>query len=55
MSFTVSVVAQNKGTDSVYPIGIERWKPTSWSPSSFYFGIRNDTKGMSERWNHMRV
>ena len=46
-SLTVSVVAQKKAADSTYPMGIDRWDPTSCSSSGVAFGTRNATDGMS--------
>ena len=52
---TVSLVAQKKVADSTYPMGIERWNPTSWSSSGVAFGTRNATAGISSRRTQMRM
>ena len=54
-SLTVSVVVQKKAADSTYPIGIDRWKPISWSSSYVAFGTSKATDGMSYRQTQMRM
>ena len=54
-SLTVLVVAQKKAADSTYPMGIERWNPTSCSSSGVDFGTRNATDGMSSSRTQMRI
>ena len=54
-SLTVSVVAQKKAADYIYPMGVERWNPTSSSSSGVAFGTRNATDGMSSRQTQMRM
>ena len=53
LSLTVLVVAQKKAADSTYPMGIDRWNPTSWYSSGVAFGKRNATYGISLRRTHM--
>ena len=55
LSLTISVVVQKKAADSMYPKGIDRWNPTSWSLSGVAYGARNATDGMSLRRTHMRI
>ena len=55
LSLTVLVVAQKKAADSTYPMGIDRWKPTSWSLSGVAFGTSNATDGISLRRTHTRI
>ena len=50
LSLTVSVVAQKKAADSMYPMGIDRWNPNICSSSGVAFGTRNATDGISSRW-----
>ena len=47
MYLAVSVAAQKKGTNSIYPIGIYRWNPTIFSSSFHSFGISKDTDVIS--------
>ena len=54
-SVTVSVVAQKKSAVSTYPMGMDRWKTTSWYYSGVAFGRRKATDGMSSRRTHMRM
>ena len=54
-SLTVSVVAQKKVADSTYPMGIERWNPTSWSSSGVALGTRNATEWISSSRTQMRI
>ena len=54
-SLTVLVVAQKKAAYYTYPMGIERWNPTSWSSSGVAFGTRNDTDEMSSSRTQMRI
>ena len=54
-SLTVLVVAQKKAADYTYPMGIERWYPTSWSSSGVALGTRNATDGMSSSRTQMRI
>ena len=44
-SLTVSMAAEKKAADYMYPMGIERWNPTSWSSSGVAVGTRNATDG----------
>ena len=55
LSLTVYVAVQKKAADSMYPIAIERWNPTSCSLSAVSFGIRKATEGMSSVRTHMRI
>ena len=54
-SLTVSVAAQKKAADSTYPMGMERWNPTSWSSSGVAFGTRNATDGIYSSCTQMRI
>ena len=53
--FAVSLVAQNKGTNFTYPVGIEMCNPTSWSLSSFYIGVKSVPEGILARLTHMLI
>ena len=55
LSLTMSVVSQKNTADSTYPMGIDRWKPTSCSSSGVSFVTRNATAGISSRQTHMRM
>ena len=52
---TVSVTMQKKAEYYMYPIGIERWKPTSCSSSAVSFGIRKATEEKSSARTHVRM
>jgi len=53
MSAIVSVVVQKNCAESMYPIGRERWKPTSSSMLEGMQGIMNPRHGMSSQCTQM--
>ena len=55
LSFTIYVDMQKKATDSIHPMGMERWNPTNWSSSTVYFGIIKVTEGTSYSLTQMHI
>ena len=51
--FAVSIAAQNKSVDSIYPIGIDRRNSTGFSSSSYLQGIRKAAEGTFYRKKQM--